>query len=162
MSTLKGYSAAQIAVHWLVAALILFQLIFAEDIGRAWRVVRNGGSSEIGAMVWAHILAGIAVLVFASWRLRLRATRGAPEAPVASRFMMTAAKWGHRALYALLLLAPLSGLAAWYGGIATAGDLHEVLKPILILLIAGHVLAVLYHQFIRKDGLLLRMKRPLD
>jgi cytochrome b561 len=29
-------------------------------------------------------------------------------------------------------------------------------------LIAGHVLAALWHHFWLKDGLLLRMKRPLD
>jgi len=34
---------------------------------------------------------------------------------------------------------------------------HGVLAKLLIALIAGHALAALYHQFIRKDGLLGRM-----
>ncbi|MEO5613833.1 MAG: cytochrome b/b6 domain-containing protein [Cypionkella sp.] len=162
MSTLKGYSATQIALHWLAAVLILFQLIFGEAMGGAWRAVRQGLVPDMNVAVWAHIIAGIAVLVFALWRLALRFTRGAPEVPAASAVMLQAAKWGHRALYAVMLLAPVSGLLAWYGGVAAAADVHELFKPVLIVLIAGHVVAALYHQFIRKDGLLLRMKRPAD
>lgn len=162
MAQLKGYSATQIGLHWVVAGLILFQLIFGEDMGTAWRAVENATQPQMNVWVWAHIIAGIAVLVFVLWRLVLRITRGAPEAPAASALMMQAAKWGHWALYAVMLLAPISGLLAWYGGVATAAEVHELFKPVLIVLIAGHVVAALYHQFIRKDGLLLRMRRPLD
>lgn len=162
MTPLKGYSATQIALHWGVAVLILFQLIFGEDMGRAWRAVEDGLQPVMSLSVWAHIIVGIAVLLFAVWRLVLRFTRGAPEAPAASVMMQQAAIWGHRALYAVMLLAPMTGLAAWYGGIDTAAEVHEVFKPVLIVLIVGHILAAFYHQFIRKDGLLLRMRRPLD
>ncbi|MDZ4310670.1 MAG: cytochrome b/b6 domain-containing protein [Cypionkella sp.] len=162
MSTLKGYSVTQIALHWIVAALIVFQMIFGDAMGSAWRAVREGLAPDMTLAVWAHIIAGIAVLLFVVWRLALRFTRGAPEAPAASVMMMQAAKWGHRALYAAMVLAPISGLMAWYGGVESAAEVHELFKPVLILLVLGHVLAALYHQFIRKDGLLLRMKRPLD
>ncbi len=162
MAQLKGYSATQIGLHWVIAGLILFQLIFGEDMGTAWRSVEKGLPAEMNLWVWAHIVVGIAVLLFALWRLALRFTRGAPEAPEASAVMMSAAKWGHWALYAAMVLAPISGLMAWYGGIDTAAEVHELFKPVLIVLIAGHVLAALYHQFIRRDGLLLRMHRPLD
>lgn len=162
MAQLKGYSATQIALHWGVAGLILFQLIFGEDMGSAWRSVEKALPPEMNLGVWAHIIAGIAVLVLVLWRLSLRFSRGAPEVPQASVVMMQAAKWGHWALYAVMLLAPISGLLAWYGGVAPAAEVHELFKPVLIVLIAGHVVAALYHQFIRKDGLLLRMKRPLD
>lgn len=162
MAPRKGYSATQIALHWLVAGLILFQLVFGEDMGPAWRAVVRAMPVEMSPSVWAHILVGIAVLVFVLWRLALRVTRGVPEVPAESALMRQAAVWGHRALYAAMLLAPLTGLAAWYGGISAAAELHELFKPVLIVLILGHMLAALYHQFIRKDGLLLRMKRPLD
>ena len=36
------------------------------------------------------------------------------------------------------------------------------MKPVTIILVAVHVVAALWHQFYLKDGLLLRMKRPLD
>ena len=162
MSHVKGYSATQITLHWLVAGLILFQLIFGEDMGAAWRAVRQGTEPQMNFWVWAHIVVGIAVLLFVLWRLVLRFTRGAPEAPADSALMMQAATWGHRLLYAVMLLAPISGMAAWFGGVVAAAQAHELFKPVLILLVLGHVLAALYHQFIRKDGLLLRMRRPLD
>ncbi len=162
MAQLKGYSTSQIALHWLVAVLILFQLIFGEDMGGAWDAFEEGRTPDMTLWVWAHIAAGAAVLVFALWRLTLRFSRGAPEAPPEPALMMAAAHWGHWALYGVMLLAPSTGILAWYGGVATAAELHELFRPIIIVLVAGHVLAALYHQFIRKDGLLLRMKRPLD
>lgn len=162
MSALKGYSFTQIRLHWVVAVLIIFQLIFGEDMGAAWDAVEEGAVPQMGTMVWAHILAGVAVLLLAVWRLGLRGSRGVPEAPADSALMKKAAEWGHIGLYALMLLAPISGLAAWYGGIEAAAEVHTLFKPLLILLVAGHVVAALYHQFVLKDGLLLRMKRPLD
>ena len=42
-------------------------------------------------------------------------------------------------------------------------DIHGgVLKALLWVLIAGHVLAAFYHHFVLKDGLLNRMRKPLD
>ncbi len=163
MSVLKGYSFTQIRLHWVVAVLIVFQLIFGEDMGGAWDAVEDGIAPVMSVWVWAHIVAGIAVLVFALWRLTLRMTRGAPDAPHSDSVLMTkAADYGHWLLYVLMVVTPLSGLAAWYGGIDTAAEVHELMKPAIIVLVVGHVLAALYHQFWLKDGLLLRMKRPLD
>jgi cytochrome b561 len=73
-----------------------------------------------------------------------------------------AAHLGHMGLYALMIAMPLSGAAAWFGGIEAAAEAHEVMKFLMIALVAVHVLAALWHQFWLKDGLLLRMKRPLD
>lgn len=159
----NGYSASQIALHWAVALLIIGQLIFGEEMGRARGLVQRGLVPTIGLMVWGHIIAGIAVLVFAIWRLVLRARRGVPDAPQGgSKVMLRAAGWGHLALYAVMILAPLTGLAAWYGGSMQAGQLHQLLKPVIIVLVTGHVLAALWHQFWLKDRLILRMMRPSD
>ena len=55
---------------------------------------------------------------------------------------------------------PVSGLLAWYGGISSLADRHGgILKALLWLTIAGHVLAAFYHHFILKDGLLHRMRK---
>ena len=64
----------------------------------------------------------------------------------------------HWTLYLVLLAAPVSGLVAYYG-IADVGDLHGLSRPILIVLVALHVLAALYNQYVRKDGTLTRMLR---
>lgn len=163
MASPKGYSATQIGLHWAVAALIVFQLIFGEDMSTVWRNLEQGGDATLGTWAWAHIIAGVAVLVFAVWRLILRFTRGAPEAPHSeSAVMAKAGEAAHWLLYALMVMAPMTGLAAWYGGIASAAEVHELLKPLIILLVVVHVLAAIWHHFWLKDGLLDRMRRAQD
>ena len=44
--------------------------------------------------------------------------------------------------------------------LADNGEIRGLVRPILILLVAIHVGAALYNQFIRKDGTLTRMLRP--
>jgi len=161
MATPKGYSLAQISLHWIIAALILFQLVFGDAIGGAWRSVRQGAVPEMGAMVWAHIGVGVTVLLLVLWRISLRMARGVPaEAEAGTALTRFAAKVVHLGLYLLVLALPITGLAAWFGGITSAADVHELMKPLLILLIALHVIGALWHQFVLKDNLLARMKRP--
>ncbi len=61
--------------------------------------------------------------------------------------------------YALLVVVPVTGLLGYYYG-DPYGELHTYAKPVFIGLIALHVAASLYHQFWRKDGLLMRMLTP--
>lgn len=163
MAAVKGYSLTQIGLHWSVAVLIVFQLIFGEEMGGAWEAVEDGAVPVMSNWVWAHIIVGIAVLALVMWRIALRLSRGVPEVPHSDNaLMMKAAEWGHLALYGVMILIPVSGLVAWYGVVEAAAEVHEITKPLLILLVLGHVAAALYHQFWLKDGLLQRMKRPLD
>jgi cytochrome b561 len=163
MPALKGYSARQIRLHWIVTILIVLQFVLHEPMSEAWEGIEDGLSPATNWLVLSHIAGGGLVLIFALWRLALRATRGVPPAPDAEPpLLRTAAHLGHLALYALMILMPISGLAAWFGGIEAAAEGHEVMKVALMALVAVHVLAALWHQFWLKDGLLLRMKRPLD
>lgn len=152
----------QIRLHWVVAILIGFQLIFGEDMGPAWREFERGTAVTMTTWIWAHILVGIAVLAFAVWRLALRFTRGVPDVPKSSAMMEKAGELGHLALYLVMLGAPITGLLAWYGGITSMAEIHELFKPVAIILIVVHIAAAIYHHFVLKDGLLLRMKQPLD
>ena len=76
--TPKGYSATQIALHWIVAILILSQYLLAEGMEEAWEVVEDGGQAVTTTGALIHILIGAAVFLFALWRLSLRFSRGAP------------------------------------------------------------------------------------
>ena len=68
---------------------------------------------------------------------------------------------GHILLYVLMIALPVTGLLAFYGGIASLGELHGgILKALLWVVIALHVLAAFYHHFILKDGLINRMRKP--
>lgn len=159
----KGYSARQIRLHWIVTLLIVLQFILHEPMAEAWDGIEDGQSPAFNWLILSHVAGGVLVLIFALWRLGLRLTRGVPPAPETEIApLRTAAHLGHLALYALMILMPVSGLAAWFGGIEAAAEGHEVLKVALLALVAVHVLAALWHQFWLKDGLMQRMKRPLD
>ena len=58
-----------------------------------------------------------------------------------------------------LVLIVAAVAAAWFGGVDLAAQGHNVLKIVLLALVALHVLGALYHQFVLKDGLINRMRR---
>jgi len=110
--------------------------------------------------VWAHIAGGIAILALALWRVALRRSRGAPPPPEGEHSLTgRIATLSHWALYALILLLPVGGLVAWFGGVELAGEGHEVMSNLLLFVVAVHVAAALWHQFWLKDHLLRRMMR---
>lgn len=159
----KGYSRTQIALHWVAFLLIVQQFVLHEGIAEAWDLVEDGGVPAFDPIVAAHVFGGMAVLAFALWRLVLRRSRGVPDLPAGgSALTRAAAHLGHHALYALMILMPVSGALAWFGGLEAAGEAHEAMKPLMLLLVAVHVLAAFWHQFWLKDGLLARMKRAAD
>jgi cytochrome b561 len=158
MPTPTGFSRTQIALHWGVALLIGFQLIYGEAIGSAFRSLMQGGAATYSTAVLAHLGVGVLILGFALWRLWLRRQHGVPPAPVGQPALLhRLAQVTHGLLYALLIAAPVTGLLAWFGASHLAAEIHELFKPALILLVALHVGGALYHQFVVKDGLIRRM-----
>lgn len=163
MPSPKGYSMTQIALHWGVGVLILAQFLFSDAISAAFRQVMRGEVPAFDPLVLGHVAGGVAVLVLVVWRLALRSSRGVPDAPQAgTALVQKAGALTHGGLYLLMLLLPISGAVAWFGGVEAAGEAHELMKALLLVLVGLHVLAALWHHFWLKDGLLLRMKRPAD
>ncbi len=158
----KGFSLTQIALHWGVALLILYNLIFSDDMTALWRQIRQTGPMPTTTGAWLHIIAGVAILLLVLWRLTLRFTRGVPAAAEGeSAALKLAGDAGHILLYVLMFAMPVTGLLTFYGGFTALGDLHGgILKALLWIVIALHVVAAFYHHFILKDGLLNRMRKP--
>lgn len=160
--TARGYSALQVSLHWVIAALVLFQLIFGESMTTV-RDAAEGGeavSSSDQFLATAHYWVGIAVLVLVALRLMVRLASGpADPVPGTAPWMAIAAKITHWLFYGLLVAVPVTGLLTIYGPDAF-GDIHSLGKPIFIALIALHALAALFHQFWVKDGTLKRMLVP--
>lgn len=163
MTPPKGYSRTQIALHWGAAILIVLQFVLHEPIADAWRIMERGGQVAFDPIVSLHVFGGIAVLALAVWRLVLRSSRGVPPPPEAEPARLkVAAHLTHLSLYVLLILMPITGIFAWFGGVEAAAEVHEALRIALLALVALHVAAALWHQFWLKDGLMLRMKRAED
>src|SRR5262245_15394910 len=101
-----GYNATQIALHWVIAALVLFQLVFGDGIKPAYRAfmrsVEPVSAQQFDANL--HVYVGLAVLALAIWRLAVRARRGVPEAPAGETpLQRRAAATTHAVLYLIIL-----------------------------------------------------------
>jgi cytochrome b561 len=160
MPSPTAYSRTQIALHWVIAVLIIGNLIFGEEIGDAYDAMRETGVASYDLMTLGHIGAGVLVLLLGVWRLGLRLRRGAPassgEGTGLSERVAAAVHW---VFYTLILAVPVTGLAAWFGGVDSAAEVHELAKPVFVTLIAAHVTGALWHHFWLKDGLLNRMRK---
>jgi cytochrome b561 len=162
-TTPVSFSPAQRILHWATALLIFCNLIFSEGMERWGRAVRRTGIATVEQVTAANIHAyvGIAILVMASLQLLLRYTSGRPATPTEVPLpFQWASKIAHILLYLLMLGMPLSGIAAYYFGIGDAGDIHaRVLKGLLLIILAAHILAAFLHQFYWKTNVMRRMTK---
>ena len=159
---ISGYSSLQIALHWLIAALVAFQLIFGEGMTNVREAAEDGAtpSSVDAAVAIGHYWFGIAILLLVLVRLGVRLYQGVPPRPLTTpTWMDWAAKLVHWAFYLMLFAMPVLGLLTVYVS-DEFGDIHKQGKPIFIALIAVHVLAALFHQLVKRDGTLRRMLVP--
>ena len=145
----QGYSAVQIVLHWTIAALVVVQLLFNDDVQDAFRDRSDGRpfDGESGAMV--HIVVGLTVFALAILRLAIRFWRGVPEPHSSNPPLVNLA--GHAAhvlLYAFLFAMPLTGALAWFTGLEFSAELHELGRLILIPLILLHALGALAEHFL--------------
>lgn len=154
-----GYSRTQITLHWIVLVLIAQQYLFHDAISEAWERIEEGAEMAFDPLVLAHVAGGGLVLILALWRLGLRARRGAPAPLESGKLQLLIAKITHIGLYAVMILMPVSGSVAWFGGVEAAAEGHEVLKVFLLALVALHVLGAVYHQVVLRDETLARMRR---
>ena len=156
-----GYKKQQIVLHWIIVVLVAAQYLGHEAIADAFDRVIEGGPARITALVGLHIGSGFLVFALTLVRLGLRLTHGVPPPPEAEPTALRILAQGtHWAFYALLVLLPVSGAVAWFRQSEAAGDLHEVLRAVLLALIALHLAGVALHQFVWKTDILARMRRP--
>ncbi|HZY68496.1 MAG TPA: cytochrome b/b6 domain-containing protein [Devosia sp.] len=161
MDSPRGYSLAQVAIHWTVAALVLFQLVFNRPMQEAFddRLDGEGSEEMLGALVHAGV--GITILVLAVIRVAIRFTRGVPRAHQDKHpILIWIAYLTHAALYGFIFLMPLTGAFAWFLGIEFSAELHEIGRLLIIPVIGLHVLGALAEHFVWKNDALVRMLRP--
>ncbi|MBB4955615.1 cytochrome b561 [Agrobacterium vitis] len=158
-----SYSVPQRALHWLMALLIFFNLIVTDGMEHWNRLMRRGETITPDDVASANIHAyvGIAILVLCLVRLGLRYVQGAPDTPAEEPpLLKLAAKVTHLSFYALFIVMPVTGMAKYYLGNDTLGELHGgPLKLLLWVLIVLHILGALVHQFYWKTNVLARMTR---
>ncbi len=155
------YSVPQRLLHWLVAILIFFNLLFPDGMN-AWRhLVRNGRTPSPDDIASANIHAytGIAILLLAIVRLAVRFSSNLPAMPDGQpAFLHYIARITHVLLYVLLFAMPLSGMTAYYLGIDTAAFVHGgPIKSLLWIFLVLHILGALVQHFYFRSDVLRRM-----
>lgn len=161
MSAPKGYSTLQIALHWLVALVVVHQFVLHKGIETAWDAVKTGQVAPFSVLTALHVAGGILVLAFVLARIAMRLKRGAPELPAEEpAILRLAAHATHWTLYLVLIGLAASGMAAWFGGVKQAASAHGFFKNLLMLLVALHVAGALFQHFWLKSDVLRRMMRP--
>lgn len=160
-SSRMSFTLPQRLLHWGVALLIFFNLLFPDGMNAWHRIIRRGGVStpEDVASANVHAYVGIAILALACLRFVFRFVQGVPAAPADQPPLFALmAKLTHVGLYALIFAMPLTGIAAYYFGADTLGSLHaDVLKVILWILIAAHAAGALAQHFLWRTDVLRRM-----
>ena len=158
-----GYSGLQIALHWIIAALVVTQLLNNDGMQEAWNAYEDGAPAPEGVLGWAwfHALTGATILVLALVRLYVRLTRGAPpvhrDKPQALVWLAYAT---HFVLYGFIIAMPLTGALAWFFGVEASAEVHEVGRLVLIPLVVLHAIGGLTEHFWFRNDALMRMLRP--
>ena len=177
MNTLTSsdrYSKLSIALHWLMALVIA--AVFATIELRT--NFPRGSDIREGLKMW-HFMLGLSILVLVLVRIVARLTTPAPaQLPGEPAWRRLVSKGTHLVLYALMLGMPITGwmiLSAEGEPIPFFGlelppliapnkdlahdieELHELGGEIGYWLIGLHALAALFHHYVLKDNVLLRM-----
>lgn len=168
------YTVTAVALHWIIALLILC----AATLG-LYMVGLELSPSKLRLYSW-HKWFGVSIFILAVARLLWRITHAPPPLSDGTpRWQRRAAAVTHAALYALLIVIPLSGwlmssalgVKTVYLGVLPLPDLlakdkalgellklvHVVLNTILGVLVTVHVAAALKHHFLDRDDVLHRM-----
>jgi cytochrome b561 len=171
-NTATSYGSVAKFFHWLVSALIVLMLIFGyllDDIPKDYQPAAYN----------LHKLTGLTILALMLLRLVWTLINPKPVLPADTMpWERLSERLVHFMFYFFAILMPLAG---WVGAVAArkpphlgnfnfelpipqdkvlahaAFDVHGIVAIVLIVLISIHVLAALYHHFIRKDNILMRM-----
>jgi cytochrome b561 len=176
----SGFGAVTIALHWTIALLILGLML----IGFVMRRIEIDPALQFSLYQWhksfGFTALGMAILRTAWWFVE----RNPLPLPSLSPLEHKAAWLTHHALTALALLVPLAGWAvasastldipSFYFNVIVIPHLplprseaseafwafaHAALAYVMLGLIAIHAAAALYHHFMRRDAVLMRMLR---
>ncbi len=173
MSGVTRYHPLLVTLHWLMAALIVILLLAGTFL---LAPLPSTDPLKIDGL-FGHMLFGVSVMALLIVRLIVKMRTAAPPHVETGNVQIDrAGALAHWALYALIFIVAGSGMAmsvlaglpdiVFFG----SGDplpesfwvyppryVHAIATKLLAGLIVLHVAAAIWHQFVRKDGLLARM-----
>ncbi len=166
---MKQYSKRIALIHWTIFALVCIAFYFGHELEEA----KDAG--EKLSMFPVHFLIGDLALLLTLVRIWFRKKDGEPAPANSNPLLNKLADATHKLLNLSLIAVVISGIttavtsgvieALKTGDAALVPDFHEVAAKefhemfiaVMLLLVAFHVAAALYHQFVVKDNLLRRI-----
>jgi cytochrome b561 len=170
----ERYDGVAVALHWTTVALVA--ILLTTGLTVAW-----GYEGALKNTLYAvHKAVGLLTFFVVAFRLTRRLLRGTPPLPssVPATVGRVAGVW-HRLLYSALLVMPVTGyvyvvaggypvevlnalgvppLLDKYMPLSKAAEaVHRTLAFVVIALVAGHTAAVVWHDVVRRDGVMRRM-----
>jgi cytochrome b561 len=169
------YDRVAAVLHWVIGAALLGQIAF----GFLLDEIAPRGTPSRSAVINLHksigIVLALAILLRLAWRLAHRPPAWPAGMPA---WQQRAATWAHRALYACMVLMPLSGYVAsnfskhgvkffgvlwkpWGPDLPPVygffNGVHVVTAFVFATLIVLHVAASLKHAWVDRDGVFARI-----
>ena len=166
-SSAQKYGTMAVAIHWLSALAVILMLISGLAMGR--------NDDLVPTILPYHLVFGIVVGVLTLFRILWWLAFDRQPEPVAgmSHGQERLARIVHLGLYAAILVMVASGIATvaltgaapaiFGGGIlpdfneVAPFTTHSLVSRLLTVLALGHIGAALFHQLIKRDGLIRRM-----
>ncbi|WP_440825962.1 cytochrome b [Psychrobacter cryohalolentis] len=165
------WSFASRFFHWISAILLLI----------TWTMIFLYDNLDSNLYIGLHKAFGVSLLFWMIARVINRIFTKAPPAVLMPKWQMLLSRLSHFVLYALLIAMPIAGLMmSLYGGrpvdifgifqipvLVTPdrglarlfNDWHvAIIWPMIIAFTVLHIGAALYHQFVKKDNLIARIK----
>ncbi|MBU0621552.1 MAG: cytochrome b/b6 domain-containing protein [Gammaproteobacteria bacterium] len=166
---MKQYSKRTAFMHWLIFLLVVAAFFLGHE------VEEMQDTTQKLAMYPYHFILGNLVFLLVLVRIYFRKMDGEPAPANANPLLNKLASLTHVLLNLSLIAVAISGFVT----VATSGlvdafktndpdlvpdfhevaakEFHELFIGVLVLLVAIHVVATLYHQFVVKDNLLRRI-----
>lgn len=168
---IKKWSASSRIFHWVSAILLLV----------TWILMLLYGNTDDKLYIGLHKAFGISLLFWMIARVINRVFTKAPPSLPMPKWQTLVSQLTHLVLYALLITMPVAGLLMTvYGGRPVDifglfqipvfvtpdrsaarfyNDLHtDIIWPMIVVFTLIHIGAALFHQFIKKDKLMNRIK----
>ncbi len=171
-TTPKRYNTVAQLLHWTMAVLLVYLIFFSQ--------YEEVPDLLMEQKIQLHSGLGVIVLILGLFRFYWRRNRPRP-APIETDapWQKKASEFVHYAFYAIFLIGPvigfiLAGLVSYpvriFGWLEISSllqdntaaasfvnSLHGLTADILTALVVVHIAAAIYHQFIKKNGLIWRM-----
>lgn len=172
----ERYNRVMVLLHWALALGLIAQLglgLWMEEIPKDPPGVRA---------YWfnLHKSIGIVLGFLVLWRLGWRVTHSVPpQLPNTPDWQAKVAKLNHGLMYVVMVMLPVSGFLGssfspypvkFFGLVlprlweaqaefkSILSEVHELAAFALIALVVLHLLAVVWHTVVKKDGMLSRMR----